>query len=132
MKYLVIENKAQEESEWVYDIADFFWNNGNQVYIGKNYSSMFEYKNIVEYCDCIVLINDDCPTELLFESKQENFCQYFDLKNVNEKKTALIFSIDGVYSNVIPFPHKIFHYDQLSQNELTRFFNWCRKLNLFK
>lgn len=86
MKYLVIENRVQEENEWIYDIADFFWDNGNKVYIGKNYNNMFEYKNIVEYCDCIVLINDDCPSELLFESKQENCCQYFDLKNSNEKK----------------------------------------------
>ncbi len=57
------------------------------------------------------------------EDTQEN--------NILNKKFVLFFSINGVYCNVVPFPHKIFHFKELSQLELTRFFLWCEDLKLF-
>lgn len=130
MKYLVIENKEQEIDECLYDIADFFWNGGNEVYISNNYNNETDYKDFVKCCDWIVLlIYGDCSPASFFESEQEKFQKHFKLEKSN--KLMLVFSINGVYSNTIPFPHKIFHFDMLDQNELKRFFSWCRKLNLF-
>lgn len=131
MKYLIIENLEQEANEFLYDIADFFWNNGNEVYISNNYSNETDYQNLVKQCDCIVLLKyEDCSAISFFENEQEKFQKDFKLEKINNN-LMLVFSIDGVYSNAIPFPHKIFHFDELNQNELKRFFNWCRKLNLF-
>jgi hypothetical protein len=44
--------------------------------------------------------------------------------------TTLVFTNDGVYSNAIPYPHKLFHFEQLDQAELGRFFAWCGKFNV--
>ena len=132
MKYFVIENKEQEVDECLYYIADFFWDNGNKVYISNNYNNEIDYQDFVKYCDWIVLlVYGDCSTASFFESEQEKFRKDFRLEKSNNKKLMLVFSINGVYSNAIPFPHKIFHFDKLDQNELKRFFTWCRKLNLF-
>lgn len=130
MKYLVIENKEQEVDECLYDIADFFWNNGNEVYISNNYNNEIDYQEFVKCCDWIILlIYGDCSPASFFESEQKKFQKDFKLEKSN--KLMLVFSINGVYSNTIPFPHKIFHFDKLDQNELKRFFSWCRRLNLF-
>lgn len=56
MKYLVIENKEQEADECLYDIADFFWDNGNEVYISNNYCNEADYQNIVKQSERIVLL----------------------------------------------------------------------------
>ena len=132
MKYLVIENNEHKADECLYEIADFFWNNGNEVYISNNYNNETDYQCFVKQCDWIVLlIYGNCSTISFFESEQKKFQKDFGLEKRNSKKLMLVFSIDGVYSNAIPFPHKIFHFDKLDQNELKHFFNWCRKLNLF-
>ncbi|MFG4003330.1 hypothetical protein [Flavobacterium aquidurense] len=132
MKYLIIESNEQELDECLYDIADFFWNNGNQVFISNNYDNKFDYQCFVELCDWVVLlIYQDFSTITFFENEQEKFQKYFNLEESISKKMMLVFSLDGVYSNAIAFPYKIFHFDTLDQNELKRFFRWCRKLNLF-
>jgi hypothetical protein len=131
MKYLVIENKEQEADECLYDIADFFWDNGNEVYISHNYSNKTDYQNFIKQCDWIVLLKyEDCSSMSFFKNEQEKIKSDFKLEKINNN-LMLVFSIDGVYSNAIPFPHKIFHFDKLDQYELKCFFNWCRKLNLF-
>ena len=45
---------------------------------------------------------------------QKNLLEGFNQEN-NSKKLMLVFSPDGVYSNMIPFPHKIFHFESLGQ-----------------
>lgn len=132
MKYLVIENKEREVDECLYDIADFFWNNGNEVYISNNYNNEIDYRDFVKYCNWVVLlIYGDCSPVSFFESEQHKLQREFNLEKSNSKKLMLVFSINGVYSNAIPFPHKIFHFDRLDQNELKHFFSWCKRLNLF-
>jgi len=132
MKYLIIENKEQEVDEYLYDIADFFWNNGNEVYLSNNYNDENDYRDFVKHCDCVVLfVYGDCSLVSFFENEQHKLQREFNLEKSNSKKLMLIFSINGVYSNVIPFPHKIFHFNKLDQNELKHFFKWSKKLNLF-
>ncbi|NGM65074.1 hypothetical protein [Sphingobacterium sp. SGR-19] len=131
MKYLVVENSEERVDECLYDIADFFWNNGNQVYISNNYSNEDDYWHFVKYCDWLVLLKyEEWSNVTFFESMQEKLKEDFQLEN-NSKKLILVFSTNGVYSNIIPFPYKIFHFGKLDQNELKCFFSWCRKLNLF-
>lgn len=126
MRYLLIENK--EENELLYDVADFLWDNGNEVFI-RNKSTN---ESLVKDYDCTVLLDyEDGFTESVFEKSKENLEKYFSItKNIDEK-TILLFFKDGVYSNAIPFPHKIFHFNNLNKDSLSKFFKWCMKLNLF-
>lgn len=129
MKYLVVENKEQRD-ELHYSIADFLWDRGNEVFIRSDNTD--DFQNMMKYCDCIIsLIYNDCSTELLSENSLKRFRKYFDPEHSQNKKTILVFSNCGVWSNAIPFPHKIFHFEELDKNELTRFFHWSEKLNLF-
>ncbi|MDQ0640264.1 hypothetical protein QF042_003829 [Pedobacter sp. W3I1] len=125
MKFLVVENKEQQQNEVVYDIVDFLWENGNEVHISSNYSEA-EVQQIIQSCDCIVLLQDH---ETCFNKAKEAFQNNLALEKSTLKKTFLFFSENGIYTNIIPFPHKIFDYKQLNKNELFRLFFWCRKLN---
>lgn len=130
MKYIIVENKDQKEEELNYEIADFLWNNGNEIYIRD--SSAVDFQNIVKNCNCIILLAYNlCSSELLTERDPNRFKKYFDLEYFRNKKTVLIFSNNGVYSNAIPFPHKIFHFENLEKKEIKRFFIWARTFNLF-
>lgn len=133
MKYFVIENKDDELNELFYDIADFFWNSGNSVYISGYYNTELDCWNSVKQCDCIILFRPgDCSSETFCEHNlQKLFHNHFHL-DVIRKKSKLIFLSTGVYFTDIPFPHKIYHYDSFSKCELVRFFHWSRKLNLFQ
>lgn|SRR5690606_6901445 len=131
MKYIVLENKEQIEEELHYDIADFLWNNGNEVYIRDYYA--IDFKNIVKDCNCLILLDYRySSSEVLLDEVQRRFTKDVELEGSQNKKTILVFSNTGVYTNVIPFPHKIFQFEQLDQNELIRFFNWSRAFQLFE
>lgn len=131
MKYLLVEGKGQREQMLLDNIADFLWNNGNEIYVRASFDNEIDYQNILDYCDCIVfLICRDCPIESLF-ARVKNIQEDTKLRKSLNKKFILAFSINGVYFNAMPFPHKIFHFEGLYQHELTRFFHWCAQLNLF-
>lgn len=130
MKYIIVENKEQTEEELHYDIADFLWNNGNEVYI-RDYFAI-DFKKILKDCNCIILlVNNVCSSDFFSDEVQKRFKKDVELEGYQNTKTILIFSNTGVYSDAIPFPHKIFQFEQLDQNELIRFFNWSRALHLF-
>lgn len=127
MKYIIIENKEQEENALLSDVADFLWNNGNEVIVRNN-----KNQNFGKVYDCLVLlICGYFPAESLFEKGRETIHKNFDLKKSNCTKSMLIFSKNGVYSNAIPFPHKIYHFNTLDKKSLSEFFIWSKKLNLF-
>ena len=127
MKYIVVENEGEQQNNLLYDIADFFWNNGNEVHIRSNYSAV-EFSKIMQDCDCIVLLSyQNACFKTVLEAFQNNDALE---KSIHQKK-ILLFSDHGVYTNFIPFPHKIFHFDTFSKKELTRFFIWCSKLPFF-
>lgn len=125
MKYFVVENKEQQRNHFLYDIVDFLWDNGNEVHISSNYSEA-DFQQIIENCDCIVLLKYH---EVDFDKAREAFQNNLALEKSILKKTFLFFSENGIYTNIIPFPYKIFDFKQLDNNELSRFFCWCRKLN---
>lgn len=132
MKYLLVEDKVQQGQVILDSIAEFLWNNGNWIYASNNFDNRTDYLNVAKCCDCIVLlIFRDCPVELIFESGQEMFRRDNELEKILYKKVVLVFAANGVFCNAIPFPHKIFHFEGLRQDELARFFHWCGKLSLF-
>jgi hypothetical protein len=132
MKYLLVEDRLQQSQVILDSIAEFLWNNGNEIYTSNNFDNRTDYLNVAERCDCIVLlIFGNCPVESIFGSGQEIFLGDKELKEILYKKVGLVFSANGVFCNAIPFPHKIFHFEELCQHELLRFFNWCGKLSLF-
>lgn len=127
MKYIIIENKEQEENALLNDVADFLWNNGNEVFVRNN-----KTKDFLKEHNCLVLlICSYFPAESLFEKGKETLHKNFDLEKSECIKSMLIFSKNGIYSNAIPFPHKIYHFNTLDKKLLSEFFAWSKKLNLF-
>lgn len=131
MKYIILQQEKKQD-DLADDIANFFWDAGNEVHIASDCKSNFGSRHQSVYYDCsISIIHKDDPCEFLFEIHQEIFHKYFDINTTENKDTILIFSNKGVYTNTIPYPHKIFNFENLDQHALARFFIWCRKLNLF-
>src|SRR5690606_18523615 len=125
MKYLVIENRQQEIDECLYDIADFFWNNGNEVYISNNYKNKLDYQDFVKHCDWVVLLlYGNCSLVSFFVNEKNKLKREFNLDISNSNIIMLDIIIYCVYSNSIPFLHNIFHFDRLDQNELKHFISW--------
>ena len=119
-RFFIIKNSEYEEL--LYTIADFFWNNGNEVVIEDNFIDKAYYHNFLLKKPWIVTVNDDNFNETLNRIKVAGQRDHFIILN---------FSSSGVYTNLIPFPHKVYQYKKLSKAQLNRFFNWCIKFNLF-
>lgn len=124
MKYLLIEDQVQRDQVILDSIAEFLWNSGNEIYASNHFNNRSDYLHAVESCDCIVLlVFKECPVASIFGREERG-------KSLNQK-LILVFSTNGVYCNAIPFPHKIFHFEELCQSELTRFFHWCGRWSPF-
>lgn len=132
MKYLLIKDKGRQLQALIDNIAEFLWNNGNEIYVRTGLDNPWEYQDITDRCECIIFLN--CSNDLMesfFSYEKKIQPEDTQENNILNKKFVLFFSINGVYCNVVPFPHKIFHFKELSQLELTRFFLWCEDLKLF-
>lgn len=119
-RFFIVKNAAYEEL--LYTIADFFWNNGNEVIIEDNFIDKAYYNDFLLKKPWIITVNTD------------NFAETLNrIKVVGQRNQFIIlnFSSTGVYTNLIPFPHKIYQYKKLNKTQLNRFFNWCVKFNLF-
>lgn len=128
MKYLVIENKEHSGNRLLNDVADFLWNNGNEVLT----RSSTHKENLAEDYDCIVLLMaGNFRATSFFEKNKGALHEKYGLRESDGNRSILVLSDTGVYSNAIPFPHKIYHFDTLDYDALLGFFNWTRKLNLF-
>lgn len=128
MKYFIVESKEPQLQEFFYDIADFLWDNDNTVYLSSHYDND-DVQRVIQNCDWVVLTDIQNTS---FHSAKKAFQNEWNLKTLISKKNSLIFLNNGVYTNVIPFPYKIFHFDTFSKDELKHFFNWCQKLHLFQ
>lgn len=126
MKYFVWISQETQYNDYTDEIIDFFWNNGNEVYISSNYQKT-SYEQIIQKCDCIVLLDfrDVCFTKITSEFIDNVFIG-------NGQNNYLVFSNKGVYTSLIPSPYKIFHFNTLSKRNLSHFFIWCNRLQLFK
>lgn len=118
------------EEELVYEIADFLWNNGNEVFLKDTFNidfSQIDGRNALDYCDCAILFKSNKPSESekkLFNSKD------FELFSNHKRLIVLLFYTDGVYSNAIPYSHKIYDFEALDKNSLINFQNWSKRLKL--
>lgn len=132
MKYLLIKDKGLQQQALIDNIAEFLWNNGNEIYVRNGLDSPQEYQDITHRCECIVFLNrSNDLMEAFFKDVKNMLADGTQENNILNKKYVLFFSINGVYCNAVPFPHKIFHFKELSQHELTRFFLWCEGLKQF-
>lgn len=133
MKYLLIGENGKNEQELLDRIAAFLWDNGNMIYTRGRFQTQTGYRNMAQCCDCFVFVSlREYPATSYFWQEQAFFPKGFEFEKSFTRKIILVVSNDGVYCNAIPSPHKIFHFEGLYQNELTRFFRWCRKFNLFQ
>lgn len=124
MKYFVVENKEQKRDQFLNDITDFLWDNGNEVHISSYYNKA-DFQQVIQSCDCIILLKYQGAC---FEEAREAFRNNHALDKSILQKTFLFFSEKGVYTNTIPFPYKIFDFEQLDEIELSQFFSWYRRL----
>ena len=132
MKYLLVEDQVRKDQVMLDSIAEFLWNSGNEVYASNHFNNRSDYLHVAESCDGIVLlVFRDCPIESIFENGQAMTQVGDDFRGSLAQKLTLVFSTTGVYCNAIPFPHKIFHFEELCQHELTRFLHWCGRLSPF-
>ncbi|KQM34468.1 hypothetical protein ASE55_15965 [Chryseobacterium sp. Leaf201] len=128
MKYILIKNQEEKEDDVLNDIAEFLWDSGHEVDLADWTEACFENKLHTHY-DCYISIikNYDACQSVLDRHRSV-------FKNFNSFRKAghiLIFSDTGVYTDAIPYPHKIFDYNHLDRESLQRFFRWCRKISLF-
>ena len=132
MKYLLVEDQVRKDQVVLDSIAEFLWNSGNEIYASNHINNRSDYLSVADSCDCIVLlVFRDCPIGSIAESEQAMAQVGDDFGGILAQKLILVFSNTGVYCNAIPFPHKIFHFEELCQSELTRFFHWCGRLSPF-
>lgn len=130
MKYIVIKNNNVQEDEMIDDISDFLWNCGNEVVVKDNTESPL-YDTKEDFDLVVLIISSEHSEKFVFETNTEVISEKFGLEECSQTKTILAFSKNGVFSDMIPFPHKLFHFEKLEQDDLVRFFTWCRKFNLF-
>lgn len=131
MKFLIREGKNQSEEELVYKIADYLWNNGNEVFLKdilEIAASEIDGKDALDYCECIILFRSFEP----FGKQKNNFdAEDFELFSKHRNLIVLLFSDDGVYTSAIPYPHKIYHFEKLDKEALGDFLNWTKRFKLF-
>lgn len=131
MKVLIADNNDQNEEELLYTTADFFWNNGNEVFLRDVVdinSSKIDGLDALDYCDCVILFK----SSKIAESKKKLLNHKdFELFSNHKRLIVLLFYTDGVYTNAIPYPHKIYDFETLDKNSLINFQNWSKRLNLF-
>lgn len=125
MKYKIIKNEYPQTDRLLEDIADFLWNNGNEVFL-RDFDEE-NYEDTSEHYDFLVMIISSGSSE----NELEMIRKGFKIKDSYKNDMILIFSENGVFSNMIPFPHKLFHFEKLEQDDLVNFFKWCSKFNLF-
>ncbi len=73
MKYLLIKDKELQQQALIDNIAEFLWNNGNEIYVRTCLDKTKEFQDIINRCECIVFLN--CNNDLI-----ESF--FNDVKNV--------------------------------------------------
>jgi hypothetical protein len=124
--YIILGDSERTENDLLYDIAGFFWDAGSEVFIrDKNSEPGYPYPAHTHHC-VVLLIPDICFDECLFSTKAVRIYQDLEVDMVQGGQPWLIFSQNGVYSNVIPYPHKLIHFEKLARNELRHFFAWHR------
>ena len=116
-RFFIVKNSDYQEL--LYTIADFFWNNGNEVIIEDNFIDKSYYNNFLLKKPWIITFNSDNFLETVNRIKVFGQPNHFIILN---------FSANGVYTNLIPFPHKVFSYKSLNKSQLNLFFQVVCKI----
>src|SRR5690606_12048983 len=128
MNYFIAEPIEPQLQELFYDIADFLWDNGNTVYLSNHFDKDV-VQRIIQSCDWVVWTDIQNTS---FHKAKRAFQKEWNLNTLFNPKNFLIFLKNGVYTNIIPYPNKIFSFETFNKDELKGFFNWCHKFHLFQ
>lgn len=129
MKYIIIKNQEKKGDDVLNDIAEFLWDAGHEVDLADRSQVSSENKKPSTCYDChIAIIENHNASQCIVDMYRSVFKNFNYCKNAG---SILIFSNTGVYTDAIPYPHKIFDYKNLDQESLQLFFQWCRKISLF-
>jgi len=119
-RYLIIASSLYDELK--HKVAEFLWNNGKEVIIKDSFNDDESYLSFLEEKPNIITINNSDFSLIKKNVKTEE---------LEHKDVHIHFSANGVYTNLIPFPHKIFEFKTLNELELNYFFEWCKSQYLF-
>lgn len=120
MRYLIQNNRADQDL--VADIADFLWDNGNEVVLCSRL--LHNMDDSSRYCT--ITFKDDEASKKYLEMSQNH-----SPEENEDSRLTLIFATTGVYTNIIPHPYKIFGYNELNKKAIHSFIRWCTKFKLF-
>lgn len=129
MKYILIKNQEEEENRLLDNIAEFLWDSGHEVNVADDTEACFENKKFHIHYDCHVSIIENHDADRCILDVYRSVFRNFD--SCKKAGSILIFSDTGVYTDAIPYPHKIFNYENLNRESLQLFFQWCREISLF-
>ncbi|OZI06861.1 hypothetical protein BWI93_17850 [Siphonobacter sp. BAB-5385] len=147
MKFLIIGD-IQAEDSLTFDVADYLWNKGNEIYLQSLDADRSDAETPgLEISDAVVIVQPALATvssayssltpDLLegndnLASRTEDRLSIRQL--LRQQKLVFLFSQDGIFSNLrsdVSRIHKIFTYPALNQTALLQFFAWCKTLGLF-
>ncbi|MCW8313664.1 hypothetical protein K7A41_20730 [Sphingobacterium sp. InxBP1] len=129
MKYFMADPVGQPTNELFFELANFLWDNGNDVFIASNIICNCKEIDAKQFDYTVSLVLQHNSIETLFATHHSIICTYFN--QVPQNIPALIVANDGIYTDSIPYPYKIFAMEGLNQSTLAQFFDWCRKFNFF-
>ncbi len=104
MKYIIIKNQKKED-HLLDEVAEFLWDSGHEVDVtGRAQVSSEDNKLHLCYdCHITVIENHDAGQSVL-DMHRSVFKTFNSYKNAG---SILIFSNTGVYTDAIPYPHRI-------------------------
>lgn len=129
MRYFIAEPVGHIKNDLFFEVANFLWDSGNEVALGKNRICDCEKMQHDDYDYTISLVPNNETVESLFKIHYTILGKYFD--KINNSNPMLILANTGIYTNALPYPHKIYSFEKLDKQALASFFDWCKKFNLF-
>ncbi len=129
MRYFIAEPVGHIKNDLFFEVANFLWDSGNEVALGKNMICDCEKMQHDDYDYTISFVPNSETVESLFNTHYTILSKYFD--KIDNTNPMLILADTGIYTNALPYPHKIYNFEKLDRKTLASFFDWCKKFNLF-
>jgi len=129
MRYFIAEPVEQVKNDLFFEVANFLWDSGNEVALGKNIICDCEKMQLADYDYTISLVPNNESVESLFKTHYTTIGKYFE--GIDSNRPMLVLANTGIYTNALPYPHKIYNFEKLDKQALAGFFDWCKKFNLF-
>ncbi|MCS4164050.1 hypothetical protein HS960_26630 [Sphingobacterium paramultivorum] len=129
MRYFIAEPAGQVKNDLFFEVANFLWDSGNEVSLGENIICNCQKMQHADYDYTISLVPNNEAVESLFNTHYKIISKYFD--KIDSDGPMLVLANTGIYTNALPYPHKIYSFEKLDRQALVSFFDWCKRFNLF-